>query len=62
MLFNSNLLDPKDGGHLKDLMEVYGLKNVIKITHSYRQNIVNFTRLDFNKQHKKKIFIGCSGC
>ena len=29
--FNSNLLDPKDGGHLEDLMEVYGLKNLIKL-------------------------------
>ena len=29
--FNSNLLDPKDSGHLKDLLEVYGLKNFIKL-------------------------------
>ena len=29
--FNSNLLDPKDSGHLKDLLEVYGLKNLIKL-------------------------------
>ena len=28
--FNNNLLDPKDGGHLRDLLEVYGLKNLIK--------------------------------
>lgn len=27
--FNCNLLDPKDGGHLKDLLEVYGLKNLL---------------------------------
>ena len=29
--FNSNLLDPKDSGHLKDLLGVYGLKNLIKL-------------------------------
>ena len=29
--FNSNLLDPKDSGHLKDLLEVYGLENLIKL-------------------------------
>ena len=28
--FNNNLLDPKDGGLLKDLLEVYSLKNLIK--------------------------------
>ena len=62
--FNSNLLDPKDSGHLKDLLEVYGLKNLIKLPTriAYRQDIVNFNRLDFNKQHKMNIFIGRSGC
>ena len=29
--FNSNMLDPKGGGHLEDLLEVYGLRNLIKL-------------------------------
>lgn len=29
--FNSNLLDPKDSGHLNNLLGVYGLKNLIKL-------------------------------
>lgn len=61
--FNSNLLDPKDSGHLNNLLGVYGLKNLIKLP--TRIGKTSSTLLDLiltNNTRRTFSSLGRSGC
>ena len=60
--FNSNLLDPKDSGHLNNLLGLYGLKNLIKLPTRIGKTSSTLLDLILTKKHNKNIFIGRSGC